>query len=173
MAHNRSVLKERRIHPGALTCFAVAECQGWRWGSVPRRGSAGPVLRSQVSSRGDGAFALRARERGVRFQCSLRTDPAVARSALSNPLPGHRRRGRSLALRYLRVLSPISRCQSAGAGARDRSCARRERWGRLGFRAVARWGSGCRRSCARSGPVPLPLGCLGACPQWGWFDGRR
>jgi hypothetical protein len=26
MAHNRSVLKERRIHPGALTCFAVAEC---------------------------------------------------------------------------------------------------------------------------------------------------
>ena len=27
-AHNRSVLKERRIHPGALTCFAVAECLG-------------------------------------------------------------------------------------------------------------------------------------------------
>jgi len=41
---------------------------------------------------------------------------------------------------------------------RDRSCARRERWGRLSFRAVARGGSGCRRSNACSGPVPLPLG---------------
>ena len=51
---------------------------------------------------------------------------------------------------------------------RDRSCARRERWGRLGYRAVARGGSGCRRSYARSGPVPLPLGCLGACPSMGW-----
>jgi hypothetical protein len=40
---------------------------------------------------------------------------------------------------------------------RDRSCARRERWGRLGFRAAARGGSGCRRSYARSGPIPLPL----------------
>ena len=27
MAHNQRVLKERRIHPGALTCFAVAECR--------------------------------------------------------------------------------------------------------------------------------------------------
>jgi hypothetical protein len=26
MAHNRCVLKERRIYPGALTCFAAAEC---------------------------------------------------------------------------------------------------------------------------------------------------
>jgi hypothetical protein len=25
MAHNRSVLKERRIYPGVLTCFAVAQ----------------------------------------------------------------------------------------------------------------------------------------------------
>jgi hypothetical protein len=32
MAHNRCVLKERRIPPGALTCFAVAESQSWRWG---------------------------------------------------------------------------------------------------------------------------------------------
>jgi len=40
---------------------------------------------------------------------------------------------------------------------RDRSCARRERWGQLGFRADARGESGCRRSYARSGPVPLPL----------------
>ena len=55
MAHNRSVLKERRIPPDALAYFAVAECRGWRWGSVPRqrlgvsagKDSAGPVLRSQ------------------------------------------------------------------------------------------------------------------------------
>ena len=39
---------------------------------------------------------------------------------------------------------------------RDQSCARRERWDRKGFRAAARRGSGCRRSYARSGPVPLP-----------------
>ena len=55
MAHNQSVLKERRIPTDSLACFAVAECRGWRWGSVPRRrledigrgGSAGPGLRSQ------------------------------------------------------------------------------------------------------------------------------
>ena len=80
MPHNRSVLKERRIHPGALTCFAVAECRGWRWGSLPRRGAP-----------------------------------------------------------------------------RDRPYTRRERGDRLGVRAAARGGSGCRRSYARSGPVPLPL----------------
>ncbi|MEY4325413.1 MAG: hypothetical protein RIS24_1584 [Verrucomicrobiota bacterium] len=44
---------------------------------------------------------------------------------------------------------------------RDRSCARRERWGRLGFRAFARGGSGCRRSYARSGPIPLRFGVFG------------
>jgi hypothetical protein len=72
--------------------------------------------------------------------------------------------------------------RSAGAGAwglwavgapRDRSCARRERWGQLGFRAVARGGSGCRRSYARSGPVPLPLRGLGVCPSKGWFECRQ
>jgi len=41
MAHNRCVLKERRIRPDSLACFAAAECQGWRWGSVPRRGLRG------------------------------------------------------------------------------------------------------------------------------------
>ena len=65
------------------------------------------------------------------------------------------------------VLPPVLRWPSAGAGAedhcldeapRDRSCARRERWDRLSYRAAARGGSGCRRSNARSGPVPLPLG---------------
>ena len=78
MEHNRSVLKERRIPPGALTCFAVAGCQGWRWGLVPRQGSAGTVLRSQEGSGKDGAFALCARDFGDRLQCSLRPDPAAA-----------------------------------------------------------------------------------------------
>ena len=41
---------------------------------------------------------------------------------------------------------------------RDRACARRERWDRRGFRAErARGIIGCRRSYARSGPVPLRL----------------
>ena len=44
----------------------------------------------------------------------------------------------------------------AGGALRDRSCARRERWDRGSFRAFARGGSGCRRSYARSGPIPLP-----------------
>ena len=39
---------------------------------------------------------------------------------------------------------------------RDRSCARRERGDRRSFRALALTGSGCRRSNARSGPIPLP-----------------
>ena len=35
------------------------------------------------------------------------------------------------------------------------------------FRAFARGGSGCRRSYARSGPIPLPPGCV----VWGrWVD---
>ena len=83
---------------------------------------------------------------------------------------------------YTRVLPPVLRWPSAGAGAedqcldeapRDRSCARRERWDRLSYRAAARGGSGCRRSNARSGPVPLPLGgsvvglALGVSRGWG------
>ena len=107
MAHKWSVLKERRILPGALTCFAVAGCQGWRWGSVPRRGSAGTVLRSQGT------------------------------------------------------------------------------WGQARLsRFRARGGSGCRRSYARFGPIPLPpvcawVGWLRGVDAWGRsinvrsFGGRR
>ena len=76
MAHNRSVLKERRIPLGALDCFAVAECRGWRWGSVPRRGSAGSVLHSQVGSGEDELSRCCARVFAVCLQGSLRTDPA-------------------------------------------------------------------------------------------------
>jgi hypothetical protein len=43
----------------------------------------------------------------------------------------------------------------------------RRLWGRLGFRARARGGSRCRRSYARSAPVPLPPVCLRACPGMG------
>ena len=54
-----------------------------------------------------------------------------------------------------------------GGALRDRSCARRERWGRGSFRAFARGGSWCRRSYARSEPIPLsPRGVV-----WGrWVD---
>ena len=63
---------------------------------------------------------------------------------------------------------------SASTGAsRAWVCARRERGDRLGVRAVARGGSGCRRSYARSGPGPLPLRGLGLCPSMGWFDCRQ
>jgi hypothetical protein len=166
-AHNRSVLKERRITPGALTCFAVAECWGWRLGLVGGGGSAGSVLRSQGTL--GPAKLSRYRAKGIRmstFLCLLRPDPAAARSTLPNPLCEHRRQGRSPALKYMGSLSPVLQWRSAGAGAwglwavgapRDRSCARRERWDRLSFRAAARGGSGCRRSYARSGPIPLPL----------------
>ncbi len=43
---------------------------------------------------------------------------------------------------------------------RDRSCARRERGGRSGFRAVREGASGCGRSYARFGPVPRRLGAV-------------
>ena len=79
MAHNRSVLKERRIPSGAPTCFAVAECRGWRLGLVGGGGSAGSVLRSQGTL---GRVGLsRCRATGIRmstFLCSLRPGPAAA-----------------------------------------------------------------------------------------------
>jgi hypothetical protein len=48
----------------------------WSVGWVAGGGSAGPLLRSQGSSLGR-AFALCARDEGVRFQSSLRPDPAA------------------------------------------------------------------------------------------------
>ena len=71
-----------------------------------------------------------------------------------------------------------------GGAPRERSCACRERGDRLGFRAVARGVSGCRRSYARSGPFPLPpvcawVGWLRGVDAWGRsisvrsFGGRR
>jgi hypothetical protein len=160
-ARDRSFARRER----GDTCFAVAECRGWRLGLVGGGGSAGSVLRSQGTL--GPAKLSRYRAKGIRmstFLCLLRPDPAAARSTLPNPLCEHRRQGRSPALKYMGSLSPVLQWRSAGAGAwglwavgapRDRSCARRERWDRLSFRAAARGGSGCRRSYARSGLVPL------------------
>ena len=78
----------------------------------PRRGvglsngSAGSVLRSQGSSEEDGAFALRARGRLDRFQCSLRTDPAPPRRGVG--LTYLHKRGHSLLL----LMGPS--CQRVG-----------------------------------------------------------
>jgi len=66
------------MHPGARTCFAMAECRGWRWGRVHGEGSAGSSLRSLRKLWEVGAFALCARGFGVRFQGSLRPVPAAA-----------------------------------------------------------------------------------------------
>ena len=66
MAHNRCVLKERRIPRGAHTCFAVAECWGWRLGLVGGGGlrRIGPALAGNVGA--GWAFALsREGEQGV------------------------------------------------------------------------------------------------------------
>jgi hypothetical protein len=67
------------MHPGARTCFAMAECWGWRLGLVGGGGSAGSVLRSQGTL---GPVGLsRCRATGIRmstFLCSLRPDPAAA-----------------------------------------------------------------------------------------------
>jgi len=64
-----------------------------------------------------------------------------------------------------------------GGAPRERSCACRERGDRLGFRAVARGVSGCRRSYARSGPFPLPpvcawVGWLRSVDAWGEVNQR-
>ena len=51
MVHNLSVLKERRIHPYARTCFAVAECRGWlseSAASFPRSPLSGKASYSSV-----------------------------------------------------------------------------------------------------------------------------
>ena len=61
---------------------------------------------------------------------------------------------------------------------RDRACTRRDRTGG-GAIALPRCGNGVLRSNARSGPVPLQLGCLGG--GWGkellrnrdWLVGYR
>jgi hypothetical protein len=68
MAHNRSVLKERRIHQ---TVLRRGRDLRWAYG-----GSAGSVLRALRKLWGGSAFALCARGFGDRFQGLLRTDPA-------------------------------------------------------------------------------------------------
>jgi hypothetical protein len=136
MAHNRCVLKERRIHPLVLSpVLRWRTVWGWRWGLLavglcgigpalagnvgagwafarPRDGGSGCrrsnarcgpiplppgapsgilyVSKSRsLSTVWDGVpsrVLVCARGLGVRFQCSLRPDPAAARGALLNPL---------------------------------------------------------------------------------------
>ncbi len=125
-------------------------------------GSAGSVLRSQ------GTLGLaelsRWRARGIRmstFQCSLRPGPAAASwiGGRKGVGPSHlHKRGHShLFPKAGGGSGTTGEAKFLGGAPRDQSCARRERWGWLSFRAGARGGSGCRRSNARSGPVPLPL----------------
>ena len=65
-----------------------------------------------------------------------------------------------------------------GVAPRDRACACRDRTGG-GAIALPRCGNGVLRSNARSGPIPLQLGCLGG--GWGkellrnrdWLVGDR
>jgi hypothetical protein len=77
MPHNRCVLKERRILPGALFCGG--RVPGLALGLVDGGGSAGSVLRLQGTL---GPVGLsRCRARGIRmstFLCSLRPGPAAA-----------------------------------------------------------------------------------------------
>ena len=88
MAHNRCVLKERRIHPLVLSpVLRWRTVWGWRWGLL-----AVGALRDRSCARRErwGQLGFRAAaRRGVRvstFLCSLRPDPAAARGALRNPL---------------------------------------------------------------------------------------
>jgi len=139
-------------------------------------GSAESVLRSQGTL--GPAKLSRYRARGIRmstFLCSLRPGPAASswigcsmRESDSRRF-GMRHRFSEEGLHDLQDLGPsargLVRHVGRGGAPRNRSCARRERWGRLSFRSIARGGSGCRRSYARSGPIPLPL------RGWG-FDER-
>ena len=57
-----------------------------------------------------------------------------------------------------------TRSRSSWVAPRDRACARRDRTG-VGAFALPRLGNLLLRSDARSGPIPLQLGCLGG--AWG------
>ncbi|MEN9777719.1 MAG: hypothetical protein RJB04_1474 [Verrucomicrobiota bacterium] len=160
MAHNRCVLMERRIPPGALTCFAVAECWGWRLGLVGGGGSAGSVLRSQGTL---GPVGLsRCRARGIRmstFLCSLRPGTAAA-SWIGCSMRESDSRRFGMRHRFskedLQDLGPIA--QGTGKARRSRGGAPRGGPAFAGnvsigrFRAARERGAGCSRSYALSGP---------------------
>ncbi len=163
MAHNRSALKERRIPPGALTCFVVLECWGWRLGLVGGGGSAGSVLRSQGTL--GPAGLSRCRATGIRmstFLCSLRPDPAAASwigGSMREPDSrrfGMRHRFSEEGLHDLQDLGPSARGlvrhvgRGGGAPRGGPAFAGNVSIGR--FRAARDEGAGCSRSNALSGP---------------------
>ena len=105
-------------------------------------GSAGPVLRSQGSSEEDVAFALCARGRFDRFQCSLRPGSAALRHGVS-PTYLHKR-GHSLLC--------CCRCGgSAGPVLRSQGSSDKEELSRYARE------QGLIAFNARSGPIPPPL----------------
>jgi hypothetical protein len=76
MAHNRSVLKERRRHLGALTCFAEAECPGLALGI-----SASKALRGIGPARAEEARGRRG------FRAVREGIVVIASKARCGPIP--------------------------------------------------------------------------------------
>ena len=121
----------------------------------------GPALAGNVGT--GGAFAL-SRE-GIQD-----VDVPMLAPVLSRCRPGAVVRGRGSVTPIYTKGGTLYYTDVVAVAPRERSCARRERGGRRSFRAVARRGSGCRRSYARSGPIPLPPRGV----VWGrWVDFGR
>jgi len=70
--------------------------------------------------------------------------------------PSHLHKKCHTIINLLPGLGRLAPGDSALRAPRNGSCVRRERWARRNFRAGARGGSGCRRSSAHFGPIPLP-----------------
>ena len=70
--------------------------------------------------------------------------------------PSHLHKKCHTIIKLLPGLGRLAPGDSALRARRNGSYVRRERWARRNFRAGARGGSGCRRSSAHFGPVPLP-----------------
>ena len=143
-------------------------------------GSAGSGLRSQGSSR----------EHGL-SRCA-RGMSVIASNARSGPIPLPPVRAWWVAIcwsfgigrlglrfdngwRFLGAGCVAGLAMVAGSrvrASRDRSWARRERGDWRSFRAIALTGSGCGRSNARSGPIPLPPGIRLSIGVWrDWVGG--
>ena len=137
----------------------------WRaglWLCASRRGgSAGQVLHSQ-GSLGRWGYRADALEGMVAtIQCSFRPCPAAASLFLGRWAKSFRRKGNGMGLFGERLVGDGNRGGVLlGVTPRDRSCTRRDRSGG-GAIALTRWKERLLRSSARSGPVPLPLGCPG------------
>jgi len=142
MPHNRSVLKERRIHPGCSDLFYGGRVPGLALGiSASTGGSAGSALHSQGTW--GQARRSRGRARGIRmstFLCSLRPRPAAAGNLFRHWFVtllgnGSTAGGTALERRYFDGRAP--------AASRDRRTAQRASRRGVGMlaRRDSRWGS--------------------------------